>query len=124
MKTLITAFLALYVCSSAYADQTLNSLFTKQELQSIRLVIKQATSDPILSLDIVYTTDKNVPNSVLDGAWTRYSGDGQKKRIPRYARTDQISVTTGYESNLTGGSYLLQMDQKRWMIVSKSFWIQ
>jgi len=41
-----------------------------------------------------------------------------------YERTDKVSVQTGSDANLTGGSYVVQKVAGKWQVTGKKgFWI-
>ncbi len=52
------------------------------------------------------------------------NGKVQTTPIVEYERTDQVSVQTGSDANLTGGSYGVQKLGGKWKIFGKkTFWI-
>jgi hypothetical protein len=40
-----------------------------------------------------------------------------------YERTDRVSVRTGSDANLTGGSYTVQRTGQTWTVIGKGSWI-
>ncbi len=40
-----------------------------------------------------------------------------------YERTDRVSVRTGSDANLTGGSYIVQRVGHAWKVIDKGSWI-
>jgi hypothetical protein len=116
-----TVFLA--VC--AIADPRVTAPISRDDVKQIVAVVRAATPEPILSIDPVYTKEPR-PGAIPQKATELgpiSAGKVQNKSIVTYIPTDQVSVRTGSERNLKGGSYKLQRVDRTWKIVFRSSWI-
>jgi hypothetical protein len=92
----------------------------------IRAVIHAATQEPILRFSPVWESHL-VAGSIPVKMWQSNGfKNGKVQTIPivAYERTDKVSVQTGSDANLTGGSFGVQKVGGKWKIVGKkTFWI-
>jgi hypothetical protein len=116
---------ALCLAGSVASAQAQDVHISQRDRDEIRAVIRAATREPILRITAVYD-DRPVAGSIPRKAWRDDGRNGKVKLTPivEYERTDKVSVQTGSEANLTGGSYGVQKLGGKWKIVGKrSFWI-
>lgn len=108
----VIGYVIVLFCADSVFAQRVTAHISKADVRRISDVISAVTREPIISIDPVYTL-------------TDLSKEGklQSKRVITYELTDQVSVRTGSDENLTGRIYELRLTRQGWKIVFKSTWI-
>jgi hypothetical protein len=117
---------ALCLAASEASTKAQDVHISRRDHDEIRAVIHAATREPILRLSPVYDSHR-VAGSIPVKMWRTdgfKNGKLQTTPIIQYERTDKVSVQTGSDANLSGGSYEVQKLGGKWKIVGKKgFWI-
>lgn len=95
---------------------------SRRDREGIRIVIRAATREPILWFTPIYDSHP-APGSIPAKMWRDDGRNGKVHLTPitQYERTDKVLVMTGFDKNLTGGSYTVEKIGDRWKIIFKSF---
>ena len=127
--SIFVAFVIGYVFISFCADfvfaQQVTVRISKADVRRISTVVRAVTREPIISIGPVYSLTAKPGAVPLDDVQLNISKAGkiQSKRVVTYELSDQVSVRTGSDNNLTGGIYELKRTRQGWKIVFKSGWI-
>ena len=86
--------------------------------------MRAVTREPILDISPIYESH-SVPGSIPQKTVEVRIEHGKVVNIPIvvYERTDRVSVRTGSDANLTGGSYTVQRVAASWRVIHKGSWI-
>jgi hypothetical protein len=119
-----TVIAALYFAASSAAVFAQDVHISQQDREQIRAAIHATTREAVLRFTPVYDS-RRVAGSIPVKMWRDDGRNGKVKLTPivEYERTDKVSVMTGSDANLTGGSYTVQKTNGKWKVVGKSFWI-
>jgi hypothetical protein len=117
---------ALCLVASATPTWAQEVHVSQSDRVEIVAVIHAATPEPILRFSPVWESHP-VAGSIPVKMWqSKGFKNGKVQTIPivSYERTDKVSVQTGSDANLTGGSFGVQKVGGKWKIVGKKgFWI-
>ena len=117
---------ALCLVASALSAPAQGVHISQRDRADIRAVIHAATQEPILRLSPVWESHP-VAGSISVKMWQSNGfKNGKVQTIPvvMYERTDMVSVQTGSDANLTGGSYGVRKVGGKWKLFGKkTFWI-
>ncbi len=128
MRAPAIILLLTFTCFSVAAAAGADPLIPRLDVRDITAAVRQVTRQPILWM-YPTSTDKPVPGAISYktvrlGPYDQRTKRIRKTPIIRYRRTDEVSVLTGSNRNVTGPAYTLQKIGGAWQVVDKGEWIR
>lgn len=121
----VIGYVIVLFCADSVFAQRVTARISKADVRRISDVISAVTREPIISIDPVYALTARSGAVPLHVVQHDLSKDGkiQSRRVITYELTDQVSVRTGSDENLTGRIYELRLTRQGWKTVFKGTWI-